>query len=56
VPARALFHTAPRCVEIRDVPAPIPTSGQAQGSTERVFAFHPHQSYFAARPADRARP
>src|SRR4029078_4222693 len=28
VPARALFHTAPRCVEIRDVPAPRPAAGE----------------------------
>jgi NADPH:quinone reductase-like Zn-dependent oxidoreductase len=28
MPARALFHTAPRCVEIRDVPAPRPASGE----------------------------
>jgi threonine dehydrogenase-like Zn-dependent dehydrogenase len=103
--ARALFHTAPRCVEIREVPAPRPASGEVlvrtlcsgiSGGTERlvyrgeipddlalddtigslrgtfsypfpygyacvgevtasgqaVFAFHPHQDVFAARPGD----
>jgi threonine dehydrogenase-like Zn-dependent dehydrogenase len=103
--ARALFHTAPRRVEIRDVPAPQPAAGQVlvrtvcsgiSGGTERlvyrgeissdvalddtidalggtfahpfaygyacvgevadsgqkVFAFHPHQDLFAARPED----
>src|SRR6201987_4987443 len=29
VPARALFHTAPRCVEIRELPAPRPAAGEA---------------------------
>src|SRR5277367_1842560 len=28
VPARALFHTAPRCVEIRELPAPLPAAGE----------------------------
>src|SRR5579862_3464790 len=28
VPARALFHTGPRCVEIRELPAPQPTDGE----------------------------
>ena len=28
VPARALFHTAPRCVEIRELPAPCPAPGE----------------------------
>src|SRR6185437_1544379 len=28
VPARALFHTAPRCVEIRELPTPHPASGE----------------------------
>src|SRR6202451_3975791 len=28
VPARALFHTAPRCVEIRELPAPRPAPGE----------------------------
>src|SRR6201989_1603776 len=45
VPARALFHTAPRCVEIRDVPAPRPAAGGVpvrtgcsgiSGGTERL--------------------
>src|ERR1700750_1115663 len=45
VPARALFHTAPRCVEIRDVPAPRPAAGEVlvrtvcsgiSGGTERL--------------------
>src|ERR1700745_52330 len=45
VPARALFHTAPRCVEIRDVPAPRPAAGEGlfrtvcagiSGGTERL--------------------
>src|ERR1700733_8030065 len=105
VPARALFHTAPRCVEIRELPAPLPAAGEVlvrtlcagiSGGTERlvyrgevpaelalddtigalggtftypfaygyscvgqvaesgqlVFAFHPHQDVFAARPGD----
>src|SRR3989440_12103413 len=28
VPARALFHTAPRCVEIRELPTPRPAAGE----------------------------
>ncbi|HSR86805.1 MAG TPA: hypothetical protein VLM11_21720 [Streptosporangiaceae bacterium] len=40
MPARALFHTAPGCVEVNDVPAPRPAT------------FHPHQDVFAAPPAD----
>src|ERR1700745_3490951 len=45
VPARALFHTAPRCVQIRDVPAPRPAAGEVlvrtvcsgiSGGTERL--------------------
>src|ERR1700745_3377760 len=28
VPARALFHTAPRCVEIRELPTPRPAGGE----------------------------
>jgi threonine dehydrogenase-like Zn-dependent dehydrogenase len=45
MPARALFHTAPRCVEIRDVPAPRPVDGEVlvrtlcsgiSGGTERL--------------------
>jgi NADPH:quinone reductase-like Zn-dependent oxidoreductase len=45
VPARALFHTAPRCVEIREVPAPRPAAGEVlvrtvcsgiSGGTERL--------------------
>ena len=28
VPARALFHTAPRCVEIRELPTPHPAPGE----------------------------
>jgi threonine dehydrogenase-like Zn-dependent dehydrogenase len=43
--ARALFHVAPRCVEIRDVPAPRPSAGEVlvrtlcsgiSGGTERL--------------------
>jgi threonine dehydrogenase-like Zn-dependent dehydrogenase len=43
--ARALFHTAPRCVEIRDVPVPQPAAGEVlvrtvcsgiSGGTERL--------------------
>jgi threonine dehydrogenase-like Zn-dependent dehydrogenase len=105
VPARALFHTGPRRVEIRELPAPRPADGEVlvrtlrsgiSGGTERlvyrgevpadlalddtigalggtfsypfaygyacvgevaesgqrVFAFHPHQDVFTARPAD----
>jgi threonine dehydrogenase-like Zn-dependent dehydrogenase len=105
VPARALFHTAPRCVEIRELPTPQPAAGEVvvntmcsgiSGGTERlvyrgevpadlalddtigalggtfgypfaygyacvgqvaesgqaVFAFHPHQDVFTARPGD----
>src|SRR6201993_2297324 len=45
VPARALFHTAPRCVEIRELPAPRPAAGEVlvrtvcsgiSGGTERL--------------------
>jgi threonine dehydrogenase-like Zn-dependent dehydrogenase len=45
VPARALFHTAPRRVEIRDVPTPRPAAGEVlvrtvcsgiSGGTERL--------------------
>src|SRR5581483_10130934 len=45
VSARALFHTAPRCVEIREVPAPRPAAGEVlvrtvcsgiSGGTERL--------------------
>jgi threonine dehydrogenase-like Zn-dependent dehydrogenase len=105
VPAHALFHTAPRCVEIRELPTPQPAAGEVlvrtlcsgiSGGTERlvyrgevpaemelddtidalggtfsypfaygyacvgevaessqvVFAFHPHQDVFAARPSE----
>ncbi len=103
MPARALFHTAPRCVEIRELPAPRPAAGEVlvrtlcsgissgterlvyrgeipadlalddtigalggtfsypfaygyacvgevAGSGQAVFAFHPHQDVFTARP------
>jgi threonine dehydrogenase-like Zn-dependent dehydrogenase len=103
MPARALVHTAPRRVEIRELPEPRPAAGEVlvrtlcsgiSGGTERmvyrgeipadlalddtidalggnfsypfaygyacvgevadsgqaVFAFHPHQDVFAARP------
>src|ERR1700751_5202187 len=33
VPARALFHTAPRCVEIRELPTPLPAPGEVLVST-----------------------
>jgi 2-desacetyl-2-hydroxyethyl bacteriochlorophyllide A dehydrogenase len=33
VPARALFHTAPRCVEIRELPTPRPAAGEVIVST-----------------------
>src|SRR6516165_9729115 len=45
VPARALFHTAPRCVEIRELPTPRPMAGEVlvrtlcsgiSGGTERL--------------------
>ena len=45
VAARALFHTAPRCVEIREVPTPRPAAGEVlvrtvcsgiSGGTERL--------------------
>ena len=45
VPARALFHTAPRCVEIRELPTPRPEAGEVlvrtvcsgiSGGTERL--------------------
>src|ERR1700721_3770168 len=45
VPARALFHTAPRCVEIRELPTPVPAAGEVlvrtvcsglSGGTERL--------------------
>jgi hypothetical protein len=44
-PARALFHTAPRCVDIREVPTPRPSAGEIlvhtlcagiSGGTERL--------------------
>jgi threonine dehydrogenase-like Zn-dependent dehydrogenase len=44
-PARALFHTAPRCVDIREVPRPRPAAGEVlvrtlcsgiSGGTERL--------------------
>jgi threonine dehydrogenase-like Zn-dependent dehydrogenase len=103
VAARVLFHTAPRCVEIRELPTPRPAAGEVlvrtvcsgiSSGTERlvyrgeipaeltlddtidalggtfsypfaygyacvgevaesgqtVFAFHPHQDIFTARP------
>src|ERR1700742_2360097 len=45
VPARALFHTAPRCVEVRELPTPRPAAGEVlvrtvcsgiSGGTERL--------------------
>ena len=45
MPAQALFHTAPRCVEIREVPTPRPAAGEVlvrtlcsgiSGGTERL--------------------
>src|ERR1700689_2985725 len=45
VPAHALFHTAPRCVEIRELPTPLPAPGEVlvrtlcsgiSGGTERL--------------------
>ena len=45
MPARALFHTAPRCVDIREVPTPRPAAGEVlvrtlcsgiSGGTERL--------------------
>ncbi|HEX3962817.1 MAG TPA: hypothetical protein VHZ03_40320 [Trebonia sp.] len=45
VPARMLFHTAPRCVEIRELPTPRPAAGEVlvrtlrsgiSGGTERL--------------------
>jgi len=45
VPARALFHTAPRCVEIMELPTPRPAAGEVivntlcsgiSGGTERL--------------------
>ena len=33
MPARALFHTAPRCVEIRELPEPRPSAGEVIVST-----------------------
>ena len=45
VPARALFHTSPGCVEIRELPAPRPVAGEVlvrtvcsgiSGGTERL--------------------
>ena len=35
MPARALFHTAPRCVEIRELPAPRPAAGEVLVRTTR---------------------
>src|SRR5450432_315078 len=45
VPAQALFHTAPRCVEVRELPTPRPAAGEIlvrtlcsgiSGGTERL--------------------
>src|ERR1700749_3065237 len=45
VPAHALFHPAPRCVEVREVPTPRPAAGEVlvrtlssgiSGGTERL--------------------
>src|SRR5215467_1993175 len=56
VPARALFHTAPRCVEIRELPTPRPAAGEVlvrtlcsgiSGGTERLV-------YRGEVPADMA--
>src|SRR5437763_12628197 len=56
VPARALFHTAPRCVDIREVPTPRPAAGEVlvrtlcsgiSGGTERLV-------YRGEVPADMA--
>src|ERR1700732_4263086 len=56
VPARALFHTAPRWVEIREVPTPRPAAGEVlvrtacsgiSGGTERLV-------YRGGVPADMA--
>src|ERR1700748_1354397 len=56
VPAHALFHTAPRRVEIREVPAPRPAAGEVlvrtlcsgiSGGTERL-------GYRGGVPADLA--
>ena len=56
VPARALFHTAPRCVEIRELPTPLPAAGELlvrtlcsgiSGGTERLV-------YRGEAPADLA--
>ena len=33
MPARALFHTAPRCVEIRELPTPRPAAGEVVVNT-----------------------
>jgi threonine dehydrogenase-like Zn-dependent dehydrogenase len=56
VPARALFHTAPGCVDIREVPTPRPAAGEVlvrtlcsgiSGGTERLV-------YRGEVPADMA--
>jgi 2-desacetyl-2-hydroxyethyl bacteriochlorophyllide A dehydrogenase len=56
MPTRALFHTAPRCVEIREVPTPRPAAGEVlvrtlcsgiSGGTERLV-------YRGEVPADMA--
>jgi 2-desacetyl-2-hydroxyethyl bacteriochlorophyllide A dehydrogenase len=56
VPARALFHTAPRCVQIRELPTPRPGLGEVtvrtlfsgiSGGTERLI-------YRGEFPADAA--
>src|SRR5262249_22414819 len=56
VPARALIHTAPRCVEIRELPTPRPAAGEVlvrtlssgiSGGTQRL-------AYRGAGPAELA--
>src|SRR5579859_3311862 len=56
VPARALFHTAPRCVEIRELPVPRPGSGEVIVRTVRsgISAGTERLVYRGEVPADLA--
>src|SRR6202451_4724030 len=56
VPARALFHTAPRCVEIRELPTPRPAAGEVLVRTacSGVSSGTERLGYRRGRPAELA--